>query len=295
MLKTPLTKIYPLDSVLSNNFFKNLKKAHPNADFFLKEERSNETGTHKDRSFKKWLPLLKNKGITNTVISSSGNSAISAAYFSRELFSLDVFVSPSLSLEKKRRLKNFLHEKVRIHETNTPKKDAFQYARDTDSYFLRSSSDDDSLIGYEAIGEELQFQIGRVGSIFIPTSSGSTAAGIIQAFQKTHSPNIPSLYISQVPNVHPIAEVFDKTNPKKERSLADSITDLVAHRKKEIVSLIKETGGAGFIITNEEIQEIQHELMPAWQNLGYETLLALAALPRVTSELKGNVVCLCTS
>ena len=69
--------------------------------FYLKREDQNPTGSAKDRALIAQIQNLIEKKITNAVISSTGNAAISAAYFcQKQGINLTIFVSPKINLKK---------------------------------------------------------------------------------------------------------------------------------------------------------------------------------------------------
>jgi len=243
-------------------------------DVYLKREDEHKYGSHKGRS----IPLMvkkyfKEDNITNFVISSSGNAAL-AAIFAVQVHNfnnpsklkLKILVGQNIDGEKlKRLIKTTNDVNIKIEQVERPKQTAFQIDKNGLAKNLRQSTDDTALLGYYELAEELD-KIPNLGAIFIPTSSGTTAQGLAEAFlgesyiildQK------PQIHIVQTTGCNPIASLVvgtDKISASPTdsiKSIAGAIVDKVAHRKNKVVKLIKQSKGAGWIVTNEEIKEAQ--------------------------------------
>lgn len=213
----------------------------------LKREDKNPNGSFKDRSIAYQLSKHISDGVKKYCISSSGNAAISAyAYSKLSDISLDIFVSSKLSVEKLSKL-----EGAKLHISDNPKSNCIQFSNETGSFNLRGSVDDNAYIGYYSLAEEIAEL--NIDSIFIPTSSGNAALGIYQGLKKLNK-QIP-IYIIQTTKVCPIASLYDKEFVKTDSSLISCITDRVCKRKDQIISLIKDTCGSGFVVSDEEVLE----------------------------------------
>ena len=78
---------------------------------YLKREDKNITGSTKDRVIPLQIEKLKKNGFSQAVISSTGNAAISAAYFCQQKqVELTIFLSPNVSPQKLAVLKQFPSE-----------------------------------------------------------------------------------------------------------------------------------------------------------------------------------------
>ena len=120
---------------------------------YLKREDLNATGSAKDRAIEIQVKNLINKVFKKAVISSTGNAAISAAYFcQQENIKLTIFLSPHISPQKLNLLKKYDHEIIMSHQ---PISDAIKFSKSQNAYLLRQSTDPSSLDGYQTIAEEL--------------------------------------------------------------------------------------------------------------------------------------------
>lgn len=273
-----------------------------NTDVWAKLENVNPTGTHKDRSIKPWVENYVKRGIKEFAISSSGNSAISAAkYCAENNVKLHVFVRPNIEKQKISRFEE--NKNVILNLSKTPRKDAIQFSRKNNVVNLRASLDDIALIGYRNITFELIKQLPRIDNIFIPTSSGATLEGIHSGYKETRNKRqarAPSMYAVQTSRIHPIAGYFDKAFTSEEISHAKAIVDKVAHRKNRIIEIIKETGGGGFVISNQEIELAQNQLAETVSvRVGVHSALAFAGFLKWQKQnfikaKRQTSVCLCT-
>ncbi|MBI2437153.1 MAG: PLP-dependent lyase/thiolase [Candidatus Magasanikbacteria bacterium] len=290
---------------------------------YLKREDQHKYGSHKGRS----IPVMikkyaKGEIVTHEdgseeiinifkkfVISSSGNSALAAIESVQahnrnngEPVELTVYVGMHIDNEKLKRLKTIIEDpKIKLEQTARPRQTAFQAEKNGDVKNLRQSTDDNALLGYYELADELN-RIPNLQAIFIPTSSGTTAQALGEAFVNI-APSAwggaqhPQIHIVQTTSCHPIAEVFDTPN-SEEKSIAGAIVDNIAHRKEKMIDAIKNSHGSGWIVTNEEILEAQ-KLVKDTCNIQISTNSALS-IAGLTKALKnggkfdGVVVCVIT-
>src|SRR3990172_1500127 len=112
---------------------------------WCKCEHFNPTGSVKDRGLAYSISKIKLKGISKSVISSSGNAAISAAYYCALAgISLTVYISPHIHPAKYKALKKYSCE-IRI--SKTPVSDSIKFSKKNNSYNLRQSTDPWGVLG----------------------------------------------------------------------------------------------------------------------------------------------------
>lgn len=220
---------------------------------YLKREDKNITGSTKDRVIPLQIEKLKKNGFSQAVISSTGNAAISAAYFCQQKqVELTIFLSPNVSPQKLAVLKQFPSE---IILSLKPISSAIKYAKTNNAYLLRQSTDPVSLVGYQQISEEILNQLPHVTSIFVPIGSGTTLLGISQKIPA----NIPIFGIQSAANC-PISSLFDQDYQKENRLITDALSVKYLPQKKQIIETIKNSQGFAFTIQNEAIVLANHFL-----------------------------------
>lgn len=272
-----------------------------NTELFLKHEDLHPYGSHKGRSIPPMIHHYINQGYQNFCISSSGNAALAAIYSIQELnkgtitkpLNLNIFIGKHIPAEKLDVLKNLIidSKNITIKQVDNPKQLAFQMEKDGKAKNLRQSTDDVALIGYETLAKELA-EIKNLSAVFIPTSSGTTAQGLDNAF-KNLGLN-PQIHIVQTPACHPMVESAIST----ELSLASAIVDKVAYRKEKVKEIIKETAGNGWIATNEEIENAK-QIIKKTENIevSFNSALSVAGLNLALQnnwKFSGAVVCILT-
>lgn len=265
---------------------------------YFKREDENPTGSVKDRGMayqiSAWLQKLSTSEVENknfwirsspgVVISSSGNAAASAvAYCKLARLKLNVFVSNKISFKKLNRLKAKLPppssgqrpvsaESLALKMVPNPVSSAHRYAKEKGLYNLRPSKDEFGSVGYKTIGYELQGQLPKVGSIFFPTSSGTTLLGVGNSFDNT----FPQLHTVQTTKTNAIARRFDQDFEPSKTSLASALVAKSVPRKAEVISLINQSEGSGWVVDDKQIKSADKWLKGHGVKTSFEGVAALA-------------------
>jgi threonine synthase len=245
------------------------------------------------------------EGCEDFVITSSGNAALAAVEAVQAhnrnnptKLRLTVFVGQNINPEKLKRLITIIEDPlVKMEQTENPKQSAFQIDKDGKAKNLRQSTDDAALEGYTELAEELD-KIPNLSAIFIPTSSGTTAQAVGEAFLKLTQK--PQIHIIQTPACCPIASVIasEAKQSSTTTSIADAIVDHVAHRKEKVLEVIKNSQGSGWVVTDEEIKNAIKLVKENCEIvISPNSALSVAGLIKAKQnnwEIEGAVVCLIT-
>lgn len=283
-----------------------------NGEVWLKREDLHHFGSHKGRSIPTMIDHYWHKEkITRFVISSSGNAALAAAQYVQHHnennpeapITLNIFVGEKIKDEKLKMLQEAIDPHITIQKIKNPKQAAFQLEKKGGAKLLRQSTDDLALQGYVELAKELD-HIPNLQAIFIPTSSGTTAQGIGEAFSKLSQK--PQIHIVQTTAVHPITDAFQdalcpthaETPKELTTSLAGAIVDRVAHRKFPVIRIVYDSKGSGWVVSNEEIKSAM-ELVKKTTGISISPNSALSVaglIQAIQNEKKwdGAVVCLIT-
>jgi len=287
--------------------YPNLAKALGVSDLYFKREDLHPYGSHKGRSIPVMIDIYLAQGETKFALSSSGNAALAATMYVKELnnsnksVDLDIFVGNHIAPHKLEKLQKYADDHIRILKKERPLQ-ALTQAMNEGMRSLRQSTDDNALIGYKTLAEELAESFAgkskeNLGAIFIGTSSGTTAEALAKYFlNNTGSKSIPQVHIIQTSSCHPIALGLNSYDGPDETSIADAITDITGYRKAEIVPLIQKTGGAGWFATNEAIESAQ-ELVKKYTGLDISTNSALSVVGVMQAvyaghQIDGSMVCI---
>ncbi len=241
----------------------------------LKRDDKLQMGCSKERSI---IPLIDHylqKGADRFTVSSTGNAALVAVYAAlrdKRIKHLHVFFSTSISDKKLASIlrllpllkisdirNNIAYQNITFQLCENPKQEAFQLVRQ--GYInLRGSTDDLALEGFKSIAYELHEQCNQVEHVFIPASSGTTAMGVFQGFQGIGC--MPQIHVVQTTKVHALLKrvARDHAGEAESEHPAESILDIIGHRRAEIEHVISHTQGRGWIITARSCKIAQHEL-----------------------------------
>jgi len=258
----------------------------------LKREDENPTGSLKDRGMAYLVSWAKSLGKKEAALSSSGNAAIAASEYCRLAgIKLHVFVTPKIIEGKSAQLKKAGAD---ISFSNRPVSEAIKFCRQKGILNLRPSQNQFGPEGYQTIAFELAESEGAIEDIFIPVSSGVALTGITEGFKKLGF--LPRLHVCQSSAVCPIASLFTKDFQPEKSSLAEALVAKYTPLRLKVTSLVKESGGTGWVISNEEIKEAQAELEKKEIITSAEGALALAAWQKAKASHwpVGKAVCLLT-
>lgn len=244
---------------------------------YLKREDLNLTGSAKDRAIIFQVENLKKQGFNQAVISSTGNAAISAAYFcQKEKINLTIFLSPEVNLHKLEIIKKYSPE---IIFSKTAISDAIKFSKTNQAYLLRQSTDLTALDGYQQIGKEMLDQLPQITSIFVPVGSGTTLLGISQSL-----PSSVKIFAAQPAANCPISKFFDSKFTPESENITDAITVKAVPLKDDIIKTIKNSQGNAFTLQNQEIIDASNELKLNKIETSLEGALALAAFYKAKNQ-----------
>jgi len=270
----------------------NTPEVHFDEQVILKREDQNPTGSLKDRGMAYLISRAYQDGLKNVVLSSSGNAAISAANYCN-LAKINLFTFVSLTI-KEEKLRKITEKGARVFQTLRPVSEAIKFAHQNHYLNLRPSQNDFGSEGYQTIAFELAGSQGRIEDLFLPVSSGVALVGIAKGFKKLGF--MPRFHACQSTAVHPIAAIFDDDFVSEQESLADSLVAKFTPLKDEAIKIIKESGGGGWVLSNQEIVVAQKKLEREGIETSTEGALVLAAFFKAQEKgvILGKTVCLLT-
>ncbi len=196
---------------------------------FIKDERQNPTGSFKDRQAALAVSVMREAGITEAVVASTGNVAISyAAYGARAGLKVYAFLTSLVPPEKMRECALYGAQVIKVATTYDQSKALAQaFARQRGMYYdrgLRSIASVESMktLAYE-IAEQLARQLpeaGRAGAWRAPdwyiqsVSGGLGPVGTLRGFQELRQlgliDRLPALAGIQVAGCAPMVTAFQR-------------------------------------------------------------------------------------
>jgi threonine dehydratase len=271
---------------------------------YFKREDLHPYGSHKGRSIPVMIDAKLKEGFTHFVISSSGNAALAAGLYIRELnekrkekekekITLEILAGKNINPKKLEKLEAVVDHHILLSLQDRPLQALFMKTLDPEVQSLRQSDSDAALVGYISLAEELM-EIPNIKAVFMGTSSGTTAQALADYFAKNKSG--VEMHIVQTASCHSLADSFVDNFSSNEKSIADAIVDQTALRKEVLIPLIEKTGGSGWIATNEEINTAQ-EMVKKHAELSISPNSALAVVGVMQAiytgkSWDGTVVCM---
>lgn len=266
------------------------------ADLHFKREDLHPYGSHKGRSIPVMIDHYYENGDRRFAISSSGNAALAAALHVQKLnqadpknvVDLDIFIGQHAAPHKAEKLRALADDHIRILVKERPLQ-ALTMAVQEGVRSLRQSTDDEALVGYGSLAEELAASARKekIGAVFIGTSSGTTAQALAEYFLK-HKSGV-QIHIVQTSSCHPIADGFENYDGPDEKSIADAIVDQTAQRKSVLVPLIEKTGGRAWVAMNDDIDAAQ-EFVAKHTGLEISTNSALSVVGAMKAAYVGHKI-----
>lgn len=269
---------------------------------FFKREDLHPYGSHKGRSIPRMIDIKVAGGAKDFVITGSGNAALAALRHIQRLnaeggrYSLSIFIGEHMNQDKRHNLEiEIADSHVTMKEVPDPLRALFRAVKDDGQTSLRQSTDDDALVGYSTLASEIA-ETPDLSAVFVGTSSGTTAQALAEYFIQNKIK--AEVHIVQTTNTFPFAQEFTATESSTEPSLADAIVDKVARRKETLVLALRETGGSGWVATNERLRAAQRLLQESASiEASPNGALGLAGLIEALSKgakFTGSVVCIIT-
>lgn len=225
---------------------------------FFKLEYLMPSGSFKDRGTYVTLAKLKEEGIRDVTLDSSGNAALSLALFAKsEGINAHIFIPKHTSEGKKRLLKLLeaeVHEvegsRMEVHERARSFREGIYISHWYNPYFIE---------GTKTIAYEVYEQIGSVDYALAPTGSGTLFLGLYKGFK-----DLEAFEEARIPRMIAVQgrgyESLCKRSKEKSR-LAEGIAIPEPPRREQMLKALKESNGACVSVGDEEIAEAIKELI----------------------------------
>ncbi|ASJ10335.1 threonine synthase [Thermococcus sp. P6] len=240
------------------------------------------SGSFKDRGTYVTIAKLKEEGIKEVSLDSSGNAAISLALFGRsEGIKVHVFIPKSTSEGKKKLLRLL---KAEIHEVDGSRMEAHERAKEFregvyvshwyNPYFL----DGTKTFAYEAFEEGGEFDYA-----IIPAGSGTLLLGAHKGFRELQRlgklKRIPKLIAVQAEGFESLMERGNEKN-----TLAEGIAIPEPPRKVQMKRAIRETRGTVVSVNERETRDAWEELLSMGFLVESTSAVAFAAFKKLLKK-----------
>lgn len=251
---TPLLRVPQLGSMLG---LKNL---------YIKDERQGPTGSFKDRQASVAISVMREMGITEAVVASTGNVAMAyAAYAARAGIKLWAFVTSLVPGEKMREVALYGAEVIKVTGTYDEAKIlAAEFAKKKGLYIDRGIKSIAAVESMKTMAYEITEQLGwRAPDWFIQgVSGGMGPIGVAKGFEELQIlgvvDKIPSIGIVQSAGCAPMVNAWKASQPiatpveHPETVIATLSTGNPGRAYQLLWELMQEYGGAAESASDEE-------------------------------------------
>lgn len=281
-----------------------LMLGHPN--IFIKDERQGPTGSFKDRQSTIAISVMKEAGIKEVVVASTGNVAISyAAYCARAGIKLWVFVPSSVPSDKMREVAIYGSEVIKVAGTYDQTKEvAAEFARSKNLFLDRGVKGIAAKEAMKTVAFEIAEQLGSIAAGDDPSilnanrhpwqvpawylqavSGGLGPVGVMKGFRELNDLGLvrgmPKLACFQVTGCAPMVNAFAQGLPQAE-ALLHPVTDIATLATgspgmayEVIYELIQQHGGTMHAVSDAEAFRALH-LIAKMDGISVEPATAVA-------------------
>jgi len=264
---------------------------------YVKDERQGPTGSFKDRQASLALSVMKEHGVTEAVVASTGNVAISySAYSALAGIKMWTFLTSLVPPEKMREVALYGSQVVKVTATyDQTKKVAAQFAARNELCLERGIRGISAREGMKTVAFEIAEQLGRIDKrraftpwrtpdwYFQAVSGGMGPAGVWKGYEELVTlglvDRMPRLACIQAAGCAPMVNSFNKGLEEAEpvlnpQTLVITIaTGSPGPAYSFLAKIIREHGGAFESVTDEETFRAMH-VMAKLDGLSMETAAA---------------------
>lgn len=243
--------------VLTPAITPNIEKKINDVNLIFKLEYLMPSGSFKDRGTYVTIAKLKEEGIKEVSLDSSGNAAISLALYGKsEGVESHIFVPEHISKGKKKVL-NIL--KPKIHKISGSRMDVHEKAKELDkaryvSHWFNPFFIEGAKIAAYEVGERM-----NVDQVIVPTGSGTMFLGLYKGFKELKELGV----VDTVPRMISVeAEGYESLKERSDRKseLAKGIEIIDPPRKDQMKAVLNKTEGFSVSFDDEKIIDAQNEL-----------------------------------
>ncbi len=259
---------------------------------FFKLEYLLPSGSFKDRGALISTAKAKELKVREVVEDSSGNAGIAFSLYSL-LYNMKahIFIPADTPSGKKALLKSLNAE---VHEVRGSREEVNRVAIDFANTYGRAYVghwwNPFFIEGVKTLAYEIHEQVGmdNIGSIIVPTSSGSLLLGMFKGIMELkimgEISNIPKLIAVQASGYAKLCYELGYGMGAEKSKLADGLRIVNPPRIGEMVSAIRETKGTCYYVTDEEIVEGLKKLWGMGFLIEPSSAVVYAALKKAISE-----------
>jgi threonine synthase len=270
---------------------------HPG--IYVKDERQGPTGSFKDRQASLAISAMKEQGVTEAVVASTGNVAISySAYSARAGIKMWTFLTSTVPGEKMREVALYGSEVIKVTGTyDQTKRVALDFARHKNLFYDRGLKSIAAIEGMKTLAFEIAEQLAQLLGpgertpwrapdwYFQAVSGGMGPVGVWKAFEELMAMGLtdkmPKLALIQVEGCAPMVRSFraglEEAEPvERPNTLITTVaTGYPGAAYPFLRCVVLEHGGAFEMVSDQEAFRAMH-VMAKMDGLSMEPAAAMA-------------------
>lgn len=272
----------------------------PDGSFLAKLEHLNPSASYKDRGTSVAVSHFVTHGADHLVEDSSGNAGASlAAYAAAAGVSASVYVPSSASSAKIKQIAVAGAEVVRVPG---PRSAAYASARrDTRGVYASHVWHPAFLLGHRTCAWEIWEQHGRrlPAVVACPVGQGNLFLGLAHGFRSIVAAGLalrmPRMVAVQAAACAPVAAAWRSRSVvpllvDEESTVAEGIRTASPVRGRELLSVVRRTGGAVFAVSEAAILAAQRDLAAAGLLIEPTGAVAVAALGEIRQRFNAEIL-----
>lgn len=264
---------------------------------YAKFDFLNPTGSFKDRGTSVIVSAVKTLGIDNLVEDSSGNAAASlAGYSAYAHLHATIFAPAHASPMKLAQIQVYGAELRKIEGVREKSAEAAQEAvRMQGAYYASHYYNPFFMSGMMTTAWEIWEQLGRAPDVIVmPAGQGTNMAGMYRGFRALVGAKLidklPRFIAAQAEMVAPIARAFASgaSEPAKVepfKTIAEGIANTEPVHGRELLRIVRETGGAAVAASEEEIRAARLSLAQHGVFVEPTSATAIAVLEKIGTHI----------
>lgn len=266
-------------------------------EIFCKLDFLNPTGSFKDRGTSVLTTAVKTFGYERVVEDSSGNAAASlAGYAAYAGLRATIFTPAHASPIKLAQIQAYGAELQTVEGVRENAAEAAQRAaKEMSAYYASHYYNPFFLLGLQTTAWEIWEQLGRApDAVIVPAGHGTNFVGMFRGFRALREagliPRVPRLFAAQSAVIAPLAEAYARGESAPARvepaiTIAEGIANSRPLHGAEVLSVVRQTGGAALAASEEEIRAARLKLARHGLYVEPTSATAIAVLEKILATI----------
>ena len=265
----------------------------------VKQDHLFQSGSYKDRGASVLLSHVKEMGVSEIVEDSSGNAGAAIAMYSAKAeVKCEIFVSDETSPAKVSQIAAYGAKIRKIHGSRENVAEAV-IPETKEKYYASHCYNPYFFHGTKTFAYEISEQLGwkTPDTVILPVGNGTLLIGAYVGFNDLLKARIvkkiPKFVAVQASNCSPIAKMFFQyserlPNTKTTQTVAEGIAITKPVRAKQIVDIVRKSGGTFITVEEEEILRALHVYSKKGYYMEPTAAATMAGVQKYVDKMKTN-------